>query len=264
MVGGLEDGVSIIAYLGGDKKGWAWVFPLAKDVVTVGFVTDNAFVRSRKKELQDPAGGDWQQKLYEEEIMRSPFIRDVLAGARQSKPLFVNGDYSYVVDPKYGSNFALVGDAGRFIDPIFSSGVFLSMKSAKLVSAAIAEKLAAGDAAGMEGLAAGYRTINGAYEFVHRMIRLFYNPHALSWADATPQAEGAEDESAKMHSAAMAAGHYMLAGDFFENQEKYHTMFDVLEHPRDFKNYKALVIDRSQFREYSCRREGAPSNFPQD
>ena len=66
-----------------------------------------------------------------------------------------------------------------------------------------------------------------------------------------------------MHSAAMAAmaaGHYMLAGDFFENQEKYHTVFGVLENPREFNSYKALVIDRSQYQGYTCRREGAPSS----
>ena len=49
----------------------------------------------------------------------------------------INGNYSYEVKNHYGSNYAMIGDARGFIDPIFSSGVFLSMKTAFLVSDAI-------------------------------------------------------------------------------------------------------------------------------
>ena len=262
MQGGLEDGVSIIAYLGGDKKGWAWVFPLARDLVTVGFVTENSYLRDRKAQLQGDHP-EWQQELYVQEILQSPFIARVLDGARQTKPLFLNADYSYSVDHKHGPNYALVGDAGRFIDPIFSSGVFLSIKSARLVTRALLDGRA-DDGSLRPDLAPAYQTIDGAYNFVHRMIRLFYNPHSLSWAEAAPTGVDEGDEAAQRHSAAMAAGHYMLAGDFFENQEKYHEMFDVLEKPRSFRQYKKLVIDRKRFQEVSCRRDEALENFPRD
>ena len=49
----------------------------------------------------------------------------------------------------------------------------------------------------------------------------------------------------------MAAGHYMLSGDFFENYEKFEKFFDVLEHPAHFKRYKKLVIE-PKFDQPSC------------
>jgi hypothetical protein len=74
------------------------------------------------------------------------------------------------------------------------------------------------------------------------MIRLFYNPHALTWAEV-----GADGQSHKQHETAMAAGHYMLAGDFFENHEKYHRYFTALENPAEFRRYSKVVIDRPAF-----------------
>lgn len=251
LKGGLEEGISVIVYLGGDKKGWAWVFPLGVDRVTVGFVTDNAYIRTRKKELEDQHGADWKLALMEGEVHSSPFIHRILEGAERTKPLYVNGDYSYTVETKYGPDFALVGDAGRFIDPIFSSGVFLSMKSGRIVAGAIEAMLGGDNPRDPAPLEAAYKTINGAYNFVHRMIKLFYTPHALSWAEAGGAVK--DVDSAIEHGDAMAAGHYMLAGDFFEKQEKYNSMFEVLENPTNFSRYKKLVIDRETFQEGSCR-----------
>lgn len=251
LQGGLEEGLSVIVYLGGDKKGWAWVFPLGLDRVTVGFVTDNEYLRVKKGELEGEHGSDWKLALFEEEIQRSPWIRKVLSGSRRTKPLFVNGDYSYSVETKYGTNFALVGDAGQFIDPIFSSGIFLSMKSARLVADALDQILRGDDPTDQTPLDSAYAHINGAYKFVHRMIKLFYNPHALSWAKASTVVPNSE--SARRHADAMAAGHYMLAGDFFEEQEKYNAMFDLLEQPNSFARYRKLVIERDEFQDTSCR-----------
>ena len=87
-----------------------------------------------------------------------------------------------------------------------------------------------------------YEQITGAYNFVHKMIRLFYNPHALTWAEA-----GADGESHKNHQSAMAAGHYLLAGDFFEKYKKYNAFFKSLENPKAFRRFKDRVIDREVF-----------------
>jgi flavin-dependent dehydrogenase len=261
MRDGLEEGLSLIVYLGGDKKGWSWVFPLGRDRITVGFVTDNAYIRKAKRDLVKEAGADWRLALFEREIRRSPVIEGIVAGAERCLDLMVNGDYSYSVDTNHGSNFALIGDASRFLDPIFSSGVFLSMKSARLVSDVVSAMLTDG-ATVAKSLDETYVMIDGAYNFVHRMINLFYNPHALNWAMATPIDASRDDAYARLHADAMAAGHYMLAGDFFEKQEKYNAIFKVLENPKDFAHYKSLVIDRERFQDLSCRREGGSDNFP--
>ena len=103
------------------------------------------------------------------------------------------------------------------------------MKTAYLVAPAIHKQLTQGLNGVNAEMEAAYKLVTGAYNFVHRMIRLFYNPHAVTWAQA-----GADGLAHKAHESAMAAGHYMLSGDFFENYEKFDDFFKFLEDPQQF------------------------------
>jgi flavin-dependent dehydrogenase len=248
MKAGLEEGSSLIVYLGGEKRGWIWAFPLERDRLTVGVVMDSFYLRRRKAELTAAGSTDWQLDLYRRELEESTLIREILDGsARMAMGLMVEGDYSYNSSVKYGRRYALVGDAGRFIDPIFSSGIFLSMKSACLVSDALHRMFTTGmhDHA---PLTSAYDYINGAYDFVYRLISLFYNPHSISWAGA-----GTFFAEHLAHEDAMAAGHFILSGDFFENHKKYHEFLDVLENPRYFDLYRQTVIRRPSLDQPSCK-----------
>jgi hypothetical protein len=245
--GGLEEGLSIIVYMGEEKKGWIWIFPLGPDRVTAGFVAQNSYIRSQRKKLNTAPGEDWKAQLLMQELNMSPFARELLRDTRRAMPIMVNGNYSYEVDHHYGPSYAMIGDARGFIDPIFSSGVFLSMKSAFLVAPAISAQLMGRVGQDNRELAEAYRKISGAYEFVHRMIRMFYSPHSITWAEV-----GSEGQAHKRHESALAAGHYMLSGDFFENSEKYNRFFELLEDPEGFRRYKHLVIDRPEFDQTTC------------
>jgi len=246
LAGGLEEGLSLIVYVGEEKKGWIWIFPLSEDRITAGVVMNNSYIREQSRLLRQQGSTDWQQDLCMQELSQSPLARQLLEGAHQALPILVNGNYSYEVKNHYGSNYAMIGDARGFIDPIFSSGVFLSMKTAHLITEALEGMLASGEDP-MGPLARAYDKVTGAYEFVHRMIRLFYNPHAVTWAEV-----GAEGDAHRAHQSAMAAGHFMLSGDFFENNAKYHKFFDLLEHPRTFERYAKTVIERPDFHSESC------------
>jgi flavin-dependent dehydrogenase len=248
--GGLEEGLSLIVYVGEEKKGWIWVFPMGPDRVTAGFVCQNSYLRDQRKAMEAAGSKEWQQDLMMQELNQSPFVRDLLAGTTQCLPLMVNGNYSYEVKNHFGSNYAMIGDARGFIDPIFSSGVFLSVKTAHLVSAAVHEKLRNARAGVTPELEHAYELVTGAYGFVHRMIKLFYNPHAISWAQV-----GAEGPVHRAHESAMAAGHFMLSGDFFENYQKYHRFFTLLEDPQKFDRYKRQVIDRPDLNAPSCNTD---------
>jgi flavin-dependent dehydrogenase len=250
LLGGLEEGLSLIVYLGGEKKGWIWVFPLGTDRLTVGVVLNNDYIRQQKVMFQEQGVEDWTLALFQHELALSPFVTKILDGAHIVEPLRVEGDYSYFVDKenKYGSGYALIGDASTFIDPIFSSGIFLSMNGSRLVAEAIHQKLTAGNERGNEALAAAYGKINGAYGLVHRLIRLFYNPHAITFAEAGLLGNSEHQQ----HENAMAAGHFLLAGDFFDRHEQYHEFMDLLEQPSLFNNYKYNVIDRDHFQASSC------------
>jgi flavin-dependent dehydrogenase len=246
MKGGLEEGLSLIIYMGEDRKGWIWVFPLTPDRITAGVVMNNSYIREQKRLLLDQGSTDWQHDLCMQELNLSPFVRSLLAGAERALPILVNGNYSYEVKNHFGPNYAMIGDARGFIDPIFSSGVFLSIKTAYLVTEALRARLAGQPDAG-ELMSDAYEKVTGAYNFVHRMIRLFYNPHAVTWAQV---GEGGDVHRA--HQSAMAAGHFMLSGDFFENHSRYNKFFGLLEDPFLFRLYARTVIERPDLNTSSC------------
>ncbi len=250
MQGGLEEGLSIIIYLGEEQKGWIWIFPLEEDRITAGTVMDHAYLRDQKRALQAAGSDDWQRDLMYQELRKASFAAKLLDGdgVEQALPTLVNGNYSYEVKDHYGPNYALVGDARGFIDPIFSSGVFLSIKTSFLVSEAIDMRLK--DDPGADARFADvYDRVTGAYNFVHRMIRLFYNPHAVTWAQV-----GDEGPIHRAHKSAMAAGHYMLSGGFFDNQKRFNRFFDLLEDPEHFHQYARTIIERpGQTEPTTCR-----------
>jgi flavin-dependent dehydrogenase len=242
MAGGLEEGLSLILYMGEEQKGWIWIFPLSATRITAGFVAQNSYIRDQRKKFVDAGSKDWEYDLCMQELTKSPFVKELLDGTRLAMPMQINGNYSYEIKNHYGSNYAMVGDARGFVDPIFSSGVFLSTKSAFLVTDALHKQLIGETNGENPHMVKAYELITGAYNFVHRMIRLFYNPHALTWAEV-----GADGETHRRHENAMAAGHYMLSGDFFENYSKYDDFFKALENADNFRRYKKTVIDREDF-----------------
>jgi flavin-dependent dehydrogenase len=246
MAGGLEEGLSLIIYMGEEKKGWIWVFPLTADRVTAGVVMNNSYIREQRRLLLDRGSTDWQHDLCMQELNLSPFVRSLLEGTQQALPILVNGNYSYEVKNHFGPNYAMIGDARGFIDPIFSSGVFLSIKTAYLVTDALRAQLG-GDPAAQSQMADAYEKVTGAYNFVHRMIRLFYNPHAVTWAQV-----GAEGEVHRAHQSAMATGHFMLSGGFFEEHKRFNKLFDLMEDPKSFHRYAKTVIERPDLNDVSC------------
>jgi flavin-dependent dehydrogenase len=145
----------------------------------------------------------------------------------------------------------MVGDAAQFIDPIFSSGIFLAMNSSRLVSEAIHKKLTLDNGAGEVALEEAYKKIEGAYKMVFKLISFFYSANVINFA----QMESAAELIHERHQDAMSVGHFLLAGDFFERYEKYGRVVDSLHEPRLFTIYKKLIINRQQFKATSCQAD---------
>lgn len=237
--GGLAEGLLQIVYLGGDKKGWIWVIPVGPNRVSIGVVVNNDYFKRSRKDLRSEGSTDWKRDFYLRELESSPFVADVIASGDLVQEPVVNGNYSYRSDTKYGRNFALIGDAHTFIDPIFASGIYLSMNSARLVAGAIDEGLTSTREVGEKALGRAYDSIAGAYRLVEKAIRLFYNPTSINFA----QAGSAEALIHEQHKNALASMHYLLAGDFFERHEEYSKVIDLLSDPSLFAKYKNLVMD---------------------
>lgn len=104
---------------------WVWQIPITETVTSIGVVTQKSnFARSR----QD------REQFFWECLQSRPELYEGLRAAQQVTPLKDEGDYSYAMREICGDGFALVGDAARFVDPIFSSGVSIALNSGRLIS----------------------------------------------------------------------------------------------------------------------------------
>lgn len=156
---GPEAGNTMIVVL---KNGWFWMIPVSDEIMSVGLVTDrDDFLKS----------GLTPEEMLERTIHSTPYVARRLASAKRRGVVRARKDFSYSVDQLTGSNFAMIGDAAGFIDPIFSTGVFMAMKSAEIVADGLSERLRGGDAA---SFARYERRFRSAYSKYLRFVSNFY------------------------------------------------------------------------------------------
>ncbi len=137
---GRDEGATLVLQTS-DRQGWFWYIPLHNNIVSVGVVAPFDYLFK---------GRESHEKTYEDEIERSPAVKRRVANARRVTGYFVTKDYSYRSKQAAGDGWVLVGDAFGFLDPLYSSGVLLALKSGQLAADAIAEGLAKGDTSGAQ------------------------------------------------------------------------------------------------------------------
>src|SRR6188508_610354 len=119
-----------------DRQGWFWYIPLHDNIVSVGVVAPFDYLFK---------GRSSHEQTYQEEVERCPAVKQRLADAKRATGYFLTRDYSYRSTTAAGDGWVLVGDAFGFLDPLYSSGVLLALKSGELAADAIAEGMRAGD-----------------------------------------------------------------------------------------------------------------------
>ncbi len=125
------------------NQAWFWHIPQSGGLTSVGVVGDTDYLLK---------GRGTPEATFDEELQQCEVLRRWLAEAELVDELGVIRDFSYSSDQAAGEGWVLVGDAWGFIDPVYSAGVFLAMKSAELAADAIVEGLGQGDlSAGMIG-----------------------------------------------------------------------------------------------------------------
>ena len=132
---GRDEGATMVLQTA-DKSGWFWYIPLHDNIVSVGVVApfDDLFKGRRNHE-----------QTYQEEVDRCPAVKQRVSPGRRATGYFVTRDYSYRSTAVSGNGWVLVGDAFGFLDPLYSSGVLLALKSGELAADAIVEGLERGD-----------------------------------------------------------------------------------------------------------------------
>ncbi|MFG3285502.1 NAD(P)/FAD-dependent oxidoreductase [Streptomyces sp. NPDC048111] len=116
---------------------WVWQIPITDTVTSIGVVTQ----KSRFKE----AAADDLESFFWDCVDSRPELGRALRGAERVRPFKAEGDYSYAMRELCGDGWLLIGDAARFVDPIFSSGVSVALNSARLAASDIIAAHAAGD-----------------------------------------------------------------------------------------------------------------------
>jgi flavin-dependent dehydrogenase len=230
----LREGVIKIVYLGGEKKGWCWVIPVSTEHLSIGVVLSNGHVREQKEKFQKEGKENWEKEIYLNELKESSLLGGILKDAKLEHRTLIIGDYSYYCEKKYGNNYAMIGDAGAFLDPIFSSGIYVGMQSAEMLAEALENKfLGKGDMT----LDKMYVKITGAVNLLEKFIRLFYTPEALNFSTM------GDPDQLLYHKFEMAYQifHYLLAGDFFENYEKYSQFIDMIRDEKTLNKFQNLI-----------------------
>jgi flavin-dependent dehydrogenase len=109
--------------------GWFWYIPLVDGVTSVGMVTWPYFMKTRQ--------GSSLEQFFMDGVAQCPALQQRLASATMKGSATATGNFSYTSRHSHGKNYMLLGDAFAFVDPIFSSGVWLAMHSGELGAEAV-------------------------------------------------------------------------------------------------------------------------------
>ena len=167
---GLDEGATTVAYV--PDKGWFWYIPLPEDIVSVGIVAERDYLYRDSKDL--PC-------IFQREVHQNVWIEQHLAPGRQVGPYRVTGEYSYRSQHCAADGLLLAGDAFAFLDPVFSSGVFLALRSGELAGEAVDAALTAGDFSAAQFAGYGEHMCRGI-EAMRKLVYTFYD-HAFSFRE---------------------------------------------------------------------------------
>ncbi len=166
---GIDAGATTVASVPGG--GWFWYIPLHDDIVSVGVV-------QKKEHLFLPGEGGSQEALertFRRMVATNPWVERHLAVGERCDEFRVTNEYSYRSRHCSRDGLVLAGDALSFLDPIFSSGVYLALRMGELVAEAAAAALDAGDVSATRFAAYG-ATVSAGVHAIRRLVYSFYAP----------------------------------------------------------------------------------------
>ncbi|WP_437305005.1 NAD(P)/FAD-dependent oxidoreductase [Sorangium sp. So ce388] len=160
-----EGNIQIVIF----EHGWFWFIPFRGALTSVGAVVSSSWIRSRRK-------GESLDELFDRTVAESSWAREFLASARRTRPVGALADFSYRIDQLAGDGWLFVGDAGGFLDPLFSTGAHVAIKGADLAATAIHRALEAGDTS--RAAFAGYEAeVRYAVDLFLGVVQGFYKGH---------------------------------------------------------------------------------------
>jgi flavin-dependent dehydrogenase len=126
---GRDEGATLVLQTA-NRLGWFWYIPLHDNRVSIGVVAPFDYLFK---------GRGSHEQIYQEEVDRCPAVEQRVESARRITGYFATKDYSYRATQAAGDGWVTVGDAFGFLDPLYSSGVLLALRSGEMAADAIAE-----------------------------------------------------------------------------------------------------------------------------
>lgn len=163
---GIDAGATTVAFV--PEKGWFWYIPLHNDVVSVGVVAEGKYLS--RDGVKDPG------EIFRREIEQNLWIKDHLAPGTQIGPYFVTNEFSFHSKYCACEGLLLVGDALCFLDPVFSSGLMLALKSGVMAGDAVHDALVARDFSPARFAEYG-RKLRHGIENMRKLVYAFYDPN---------------------------------------------------------------------------------------
>ena len=163
---GIDEGQTTVAFV--PDKGWFWHIPQHNDMVSVGVVAEGKYLtRGGVKNPKD---------IFHREVGENQWIKEHLSEGESTGDYYITSEYSFHSRHCGSEGLLLVGDAFCFLDPVFSSGLMLALKSGVLAADAVHEAIVARDfsPARFANYAA---TLRQGIENMRKLIYAFYNPN---------------------------------------------------------------------------------------
>lgn len=162
---GIDEGGTTVAFV--PDKGWFWHIPQHDDMVSVGVVAEGKYLT--RDGVKDP------EAIFNREIEQNEWIKDHLASGQPTGGYHVTSEYSRHSRHCASPGLLLVGDALCFLDPVFSSGVLLALKTGVMAGEEVHKGLLAGDLSPDRFTDYG-SSIRLSIENMRKLVYAFYHP----------------------------------------------------------------------------------------
>jgi flavin-dependent dehydrogenase len=162
---GIDAGATTVAYV--PEKGWFWYIPQHNDMISVGVVAEGKYLTR--------GGIKAPEAIFQREIEQNQWIKEHLARGRQQGQYFLTSEYSCHSRYCGCDGLLLVGDAFAFLDPVFSSGVMLALKSGTMAGDEVHQALVE-QCFSSERFTRYGQFMREGVENMRRLVYAFYNP----------------------------------------------------------------------------------------
>lgn len=166
---GIDEGATLILHTE-EKDSWFWSIPLPYNRTSVGVVGELDYLLQNRR---DSDGKLNAQKIFDEELDRCQPLKQRLKEAKQLFPIQTTKDFSYRASKIAGENWVLIGDAFGFLDPVYSTGLFLALKSGEMAADTIIEAFHDNDFSETQLGEFGQKFVDGMEAF-RKLVYAFY------------------------------------------------------------------------------------------